>query len=251
MQNQADLDSLLAQLRSTQDHVVASLALEARPPPPPPIHSHTLALDPSSSSSSSYPSISATPSGPSNPLQAPPPPPPPPPVQKDRSRLTFPESLPILRSIAMNEPSTLIHLQTLRKEQHAMERKMFRERKEWEVLGKRKGINEPGMVARMRLFDRSLLQRWRKYQLQQQAKLVEVSIPVRRASIIFIRPLPTPDRLQTCGHQLGIPCFSVGTDDAKALVKMERVMNVIVGMLDDQEEEEKESQPERAGDQSD
>ncbi|SGY43758.1 BQ5605_C001g00056 [Microbotryum silenes-dioicae] len=200
--NQADLDDLLAQLRSTQDHVLT----EAVPP--------SVALP-----SSSYNSISSARTAPSAGISPPP--------KKDLSRLTFPESLPLLRQIAVNEPSTLAQLQTLQKEQHALERKWFLERNEWEAQGKRKGIkfgpdSAPGMVARMKLFDRALLQRWRKYQLSQQAKLVE----------------------------LGIPCFSVGTDGAKALVKMERVMNVIVGMLDDQQEADQEAQRQGGGDSS-
>lgn len=95
----------------------------------------------------------------------------------------------------------------------------------------------PAVSSKLRLWDREALARWKKLQGEQQAKLQEVSSRVRRSVV----PLPqlTRSRLSLpfplSTSQLGVPTF-YRTRNESALKKQERVMSVLLGFLDDEQD---------------
>ncbi|GAA5977502.1 hypothetical protein JCM5350_004711 [Sporobolomyces pararoseus] len=203
--DQNDLESLLASLRSQQDTPAASV-----PPPPavPPPHHH-------STSSTSIPSqaqldallntLTALPDSSSSvaaqPVVAPS-------RTRDYSNLTFPESLPILHSLA-TDTKFLDSIEQLWDEQKNWELRMKDERNRLENEATRAGLNAQMRGIKLKDWDKSTLKKWEKLQTTQQEKL----------------------------QSLGVPTFQV-TRDQTILKRQERVMKVLVGFIEDREDQE-------------
>ncbi|KAK4049223.1 hypothetical protein OIO90_005512 [Microbotryomycetes sp. JL221] len=121
---------------------------------------------------------------------------------KDLTSLSYAESLPILQSLCLND-SFIMSIKTMMNEQNALETKLNNERIEFSKQLSIKGLSAPGISSKLRLWDKKALSEWQRLQARQQTKL----------------------------QQLGVPTFSV-TKDPAALKKQARVMNVLAGFLD-------------------
>ncbi|ORY77606.1 hypothetical protein BCR35DRAFT_305361 [Leucosporidium creatinivorum] len=183
MQN-SDLDALLAQLRQSQD----------APPAPAPAPAPPTQLQPAPSQAQLDALLSSlSPAAPTS-------------RTRDVTTLSFPESIPILQSLALDS-HFLASVVRLRERQDEEEVKLRDERAKIEQECKRKGLSAPAVSSKLRLWDREALARWKKLQGDQQVQLQE----------------------------LGVPTF-YRTRNESALKKQERVMSVLLGFLDDEQD---------------
>ncbi|GAA6005208.1 hypothetical protein JCM11491_002620 [Sporobolomyces phaffii] len=193
--DQNDLESLLASLRQQQD--------APAPTPAPRNHSTPSASIPSQAQLDSLlSSLTALP----NAASTSPPPPAAPSRARDHSNLSFPESLPILHSLA-TDSKFLDALESLWDEQKNWELRMKDERNRLEQETVRAGLNPQIKAMKLKDWDKSTLKKWDKLQTSQQEKL----------------------------QAMGVPTFQP-TRDQTVLKRQERVMKVLVGFIEDREE---------------
>ncbi|GAA5868935.1 hypothetical protein JCM16303_000311 [Sporobolomyces ruberrimus] len=125
---------------------------------------------------------------------------------RDYSNLSFPESLPILHSLA-TDTSFLDQLEALWDEQKNWELRMKDERNRLEQEAVRAGLNPPIRAMKLKEWDKSTLKKWEKLQTSQQEKL----------------------------QSMGVPTFQP-TRDQTVLKRQERVMKVLIGFIEDRED---------------
>ncbi|GAA5958484.1 hypothetical protein JCM8115_002480 [Rhodotorula mucilaginosa] len=206
--DQNDLEALLASLRQAQDAPTAPAPapapapLQAAPPAaaPPPV--------PSQSDLESLLSTLRALPGAQNP-QSPAPesvPPPQPSRGRDLTKHSFQESLPILNALAL-DPAFLDKIEAIWDEQKNWELRMKDERNRLVLDLKRSAISPVAQSQKLREWDRALQTRWVKLQHEQQEQL----------------------------KSLGVPTFH-RTTEPTLLKRQERLIEVLVGFLEDREE---------------
>ncbi|GAA6059718.1 hypothetical protein JCM10212_000246 [Sporobolomyces blumeae] len=126
---------------------------------------------------------------------------------RDLTNLTFPESLPILHSLA-SDAKFLDKLEAAWDEQKNWELRMKDERNRLEQEAKRAGLSDQARSLKLKEWDRSTLKKWEKLQTLQQTNL----------------------------QALGIPTFQP-TRDPTILKRQERVMKVLVGFIEDRDDD--------------
>ncbi|GAA5909630.1 uncharacterized protein JCM6883_004578 [Sporobolomyces salmoneus] len=197
--DQNDLESLLASLRQQQD------------PPAPPVapsnsHHHSTPVPSQDQLDALLNSLTALPDSTLNnnspaPAAAPT-------RTRDYSNLTFPESLPILHSLA-TDTKFLDSIEAMWDEQKNWELRMKDERNRLEQEAIRAGHNPQMRGLKLKDWDKTALKKWEKLQTSQQEKL----------------------------QALGVPTFQP-TRDQTVLKRQERVMKVLVGFVEDREDAE-------------
>ncbi|GAA5965880.1 hypothetical protein JCM21900_004936 [Sporobolomyces salmonicolor] len=203
--NQSDLESLLATLRQAQDSPAPptpAAPTSAPAPPAPPSQSDLDAL------LSSLTAITDA-STPATHTPTPPPPSAPVPTRtRDLSHLTFPESLPVLHSLALDR-QFLDGLEGVWDEQKNWELRMKDERNRFEGELKRSGLSPQLRTLKLKEWDRSAKRKWEALQASQRQQL----------------------------QAMGVPTFQVTTDPT-ILKRQERVLKVLVGFLEDRDDGE-------------
>ncbi|KAI5476553.1 hypothetical protein MNV49_007500 [Pseudohyphozyma bogoriensis] len=163
--NQAALEELLNELRSTQDLPVASTSSHPPPsdPAPPPVPTQAQ-LD------SLLSSLTAN-STPYRPPSAPPAT-----EERDLSLLSFPEAMPYLQDLA-GSSSFLDALGELKAEQMDTEISMKDERNRLEADGKRAGLSPHAREQKLNEWDKQALSKWKKLQNAQRSRLQQLGVP--------------------------------------------------------------------------
>jgi len=126
----------------------------------------------------------------------------PPPSHRDIASLSFPESLPYLQALSVND-EFLEALADLKAEQADEELRLRDERNRLENEGTRSGMAPHVQARTLMEWDRKALVRWKQLQERQCVRLQE----------------------------MGVPTFQP-TSDPIVLKRQERVMAVLVGFLD-------------------
>ncbi|BGP26962.1 aldo-keto reductase [Rhodotorula toruloides] len=122
---------------------------------------------------------------------------------KDLSQLTFQEAVPRVNALAI-DPHFLEQVEQLWEEQKTFELRQKDERNRYERELRQSGVSPAIKSQRLREWDRRLLVRWAQVQSEQQEKL----------------------------RALGVPTFQQTTDPT-LLKRQERVIDVLVGFLED------------------
>ncbi|BGP56203.1 hypothetical protein JCM8202_002094 [Rhodotorula sphaerocarpa] len=215
--DQSDLESLLSSLRKAQD--------DPAPPPPPPAAAAAASppvaplTQPTASSAPSVPvpsqsdleallsTLRALPesqaTGPARDDRSDPTPLPT--RGRDLSKHSFQEALPIVNALAIDQ-AFLDKIEGVWEEQKNWELRMKDERNRLVLQLKRSGSSPVAQAQRLREWDRALQTRWTKLQAEQQ------------------------ERLQA----MGVPTFQKTTDPT-LLRRQERLVDVLVGFLEDRE----------------
>ncbi|BGP10648.1 hypothetical protein JCM10049v2_006540 [Rhodotorula toruloides] len=206
--DQNDLESLLATLRQAQD---SHPGTPAHPAQPAQLHHSSEGAPSQHELNSLLTTLSALPdAGTHSHSQSPAPPAPAHPLNsrtKDLSQLTFQEAVPRVNALAM-DPHFLEQVEQLWDEQRTFELRLKDERNRYERELRQSGVSPVIKSQRLREWDRRLLVRWAQLQGEQQEKL----------------------------RALGVPTFQQTTDPT-LLKRQERVIDVLVGFLEDRAED--------------
>ncbi|GAA6032993.1 hypothetical protein JCM8097_000088 [Rhodosporidiobolus ruineniae] len=206
--DQAALEALLNTLRTAQDGGAPATepAAAPAPPPPPPLSHATQAPPPPSQSDldALLSTLTALPSAPAS-HSSTPPSTSGPSRKRDVSNVAFQEALPLLNSLARDE-GWLDRVEEVWDAQKNWELGMKDERNRLEAELSRSGLTPAVKAGRLKEWDRAALRRWTALQSQQQEEL----------------------------QALGVPTFQPTTDPT-LLKRQERVVAVLVGMLEDRD----------------
>ncbi|KAK4046578.1 hypothetical protein OIV83_005948 [Microbotryomycetes sp. JL201] len=127
---------------------------------------------------------------------------------RDLTQLSYAEAVPIVQSLCMDD-SLVENVRRMVKSQHELEQTLADERTALKKELVTKGTSAPGINSKLRLWDKSALSKWQKRYSEQQAAL----------------------------QQLGVPTFH-RTKDPVILRKQARVLNVLLGFIERDDEDE-------------
>ncbi|KAM0791920.1 hypothetical protein ACM66B_004174 [Microbotryomycetes sp. NB124-2] len=121
---------------------------------------------------------------------------------RDLTNLSYAEAVPIVQSLCMDD-NFVKNVKNMVERQSRLETGLAQERDALRKELMAKGTSAPGTNSKLRLWDKSALARWQKLHAEQQSEL----------------------------QQLGVPTF-YRTKDAIILKKQARVLNVLLGFLE-------------------